>query len=150
VANAIGRRSAGDLRRAGWVAVGLEFAVMCVVAGITFMLAPAIAGAYSQDALVLPLLTTALSLTALLFIVDGLQGVLMGALRGAADTLIPTIVYVVSFAVVGIPLGYIFGYQQGVGVPALIWSLIAALIVATLGLGWRFHWLGHRPEGLWR
>lgn len=150
VGNAIGRRNAGDLRRAGWVATGIEFAVMCCVAAITVVLAPVIAGLFSQDALVLPLLTAALSLTALLFIVDGLQGVLMGALRGAADTLLPTIVYVVSFAVVGIPLGYVFGYQHGAGVPALIWSLIAALIVATLGLGWRFHWLGNRPEGLWR
>lgn len=150
VGNAIGRRSAGDLRRAGWVATGLEFAVMTIMATVTTLLAPVIAGFYSQDAMVLPLLTTALSLTALLFIVDGLQGVLMGALRGAADTLIPTIVYIVSFAVVGIPLGYVIGFQQGAGVPALIWSLIAALIVATIGLGWRFHWVGHRPEGLWR
>nr|WP_298686303.1 MATE family efflux transporter [uncultured Dongia sp.] len=150
VGNAIGRRSAGDLRRAGWVAVAVEFAVMCLMAGVTVLLAPKIAGAYSQDPLVLPLLTAALSLTSLLFIVDGLQGVLMGALRGAADTLIPTIVYVVSFAVVGIPLGYLIGFQQGAGVPALIGSLIAALVVATLGLGWRFHWLSRRPEGLWR
>jgi len=149
VGNAIGRRSAGDVRRAGWVAVTLEFAVMCLVAGITALLAPKIAGAYSQDPLVLPLLTTALSLTTLLFIVDGLQGVLMGALRGAADTLIPTIVYVVSFAVVGIPMGYVIGFQHGGGVPALIGSLIAALIVATLGLGWRFHRLSQRSEGLW-
>ena len=150
VGNAIGRGSAGDLRRAGWTAVGLEFGVMCLVAAITALLAPIIAGAYSQDPLVLPLLTTALSLTTLLFIVDGLQGVLMGALRGAADTLIPTIVYIVSFAVVGLPMGYVLGFQQGGGVPALIWSLIAALIVATIGLGWRFHRLSQWPEGLWR
>ena len=150
VGNAIGRGSAGDLRRAGWTAVGLEFGVMCLVAGITALLAPIIAGAYSQDPLVLPLLGAALSLTTLLFIVDGLQGVLMGALRGAADTLIPTIVYIVSFALVGLPMGYVLGFQQGGGVTALIWSLIAALVVATIGLGWRFHRLSQRPEGLWR
>ena len=150
VGNAIGRGNAGDLRRAGWVAVGLELCVMALVAGVTALLAPRIAGAYSQDPLVLPLLTGALTLTTLLFIVDGLQGVLMGALRGAADTLIPTIVYIVSFVVVGLPMGYILGFEQRAGVPALIWSLIAALVVAATGLGWRFHWLGRRPEGLWR
>lgn len=149
VGNAIGRRSAGDMRRAGWTAVGLEFGVMCTIAVVTAVLAPKIAGIYSQDPLVLPLLTTALSLTSLVFIVDGLQGVLMGALRGAADTLIPTIVYVVSFAVVGIPMGYVIGFKHGVGVPALVGSLIAALVVAAVGLGWRFHWLSRRPEGLW-
>jgi MATE family multidrug resistance protein len=150
VGNAIGRGSAVDLRRAGWVAVGLELGVMGLVASVTALLAPQIASAYSQDPLVLPLLTSALTLTALLFIVDGLQGVLMGALRGAADTSIPTIVYIVSFVAVGLPMGYMLGFEQRAGVPALIWSLIAALVVAASGLGWRFHWLSRRPEGLWR
>jgi MATE family multidrug resistance protein len=150
VGNAIGRRNAGDVARAGWTAVGLELVVMGLVASITAALAPKIAGAYSQDPLVLPLLTAALTLTTLLFIVDGLQGVLMGALRGTADTLIPTIVYIVSFVVVGLPMGYMIGFEQRAGVPALIWSLISALIVAATGLGWRFHYLSSRPEGLWR
>ena len=150
VGNAIGRANAGDLKWAGWTAVGLELAVMGVVASAVHLLAGQIASAYSHDPLVLPLLTAALSLSALLFVVDGLQGVLMGALRGAADTLIPTIVYIVSFVVVGLPMGYFIGFRQAEGVPALIWSLIAALVVAATGLGWRFHWLSARPEGLWR
>ncbi|MBL8708235.1 MAG: MATE family efflux transporter [Rhodospirillaceae bacterium] len=150
VGNAIGRQSAIDMRRAGWVATGLECIVMGLLAAFTVALAPSIAGLYSQDAGVLALLTAALILTALLFIADGLQGVLMGALRGAADTLFPTIVYIVSFAIVGIPMGYVLGYRLEMGVPALIWSLIAALSVATLGLGWRFHVIGRKPEGLWR
>lgn len=150
VGNAIGQRSASDIQRAGWTATGLEFIVMGILATTTVFLAPLIASLYSKDFAVLTLLVPALYLTALLFIVDGLQGVLMGALRGAADTMIPTIVYVVSFAFVGIPMGYILGYQLGMGVPALIWSLIAALALATAGLGWRFHRLSCRPEGLWR
>jgi MATE family multidrug resistance protein len=150
VGNAIGRRNAGDLRRAGWVAVGLEFAVMGVVAVLTIFLAPRIASLYSQDPAVLALLVPALGLAALLFLVDGLQGVLMGALRGTADTLVPTAVYIVSFACVGIPMGYLLGYQSGMGVNALIWALVAALSVATLGLGARFHRVSKRPEGLWR
>jgi MATE family multidrug resistance protein len=150
VGNAIGRRSAKDMQYAGWVATGLEFVVMATLATATIFLAPLIASFYSTDQEVLALLVPALFLTALLFIVDGLQGVLMGALRGAADTMIPTIVYVVSFAFVGIPMGYILSYQLGLGVPPLIWSLIAALTIATIGLGWRFRRLSNQPEGLWR
>ena len=116
-------------------------AVDAVVAGATYFLAPVIAQVYSRDPLVLDMLGAALALTALLFIVDGLQGVLMGALRGAADTLIPTIVYIVSFVVVGLPMGYLIGFKGGAGVPALIWSLIAALVVAVVVL-----WPSCRPR----
>lgn len=149
VANALGRENASDMRRAGWSATGVEFSVMAILALLTVALAPVIAGLYAKDREVLTLLTAAFYLTALLFLVDGLQGVLMGALRGAADTLIPTIVYIVSFACVGIPMGYGLGYHAGLGVPALIWSLIAALTLATLGLGWRFHLVARRPHGNW-
>jgi MATE family multidrug resistance protein len=150
VGNAIGRQSPVDFRRAGWVAVTVEFAVMCLMAGLTVLFAATIASLYSRDPLVAPALAATLALTAILFIVDGLQGVLMGALRGAADTLAPTVVYIFSFALVGIPLGYFFGYREGAGVGALVWSLIAALTVATVGLGWRFHHIGRHPERLWR
>lgn len=150
VGNAIGRGSPGDFRRAGWVAVVIELAVMCLIAALTALFASSIAGFYSKDPLVAPALAATLTLTAVLFIVDGVQGVLMGALRGAADTLAPTIVYIFSFALVGIPLGYFAGYREGAGAPALVWSLIAALSVAAIGLGWRFHHIGRHPERLWR
>lgn len=150
VAHALGRQNTVDMQRAGWAATGLEFLVMAVLAITTVCFAPFIADIYAKDEDVLLLLTAAFYLTALLFLVDGLQGVLMGALRGAADTLIPTIVYIVSFACVGIPMGLGLGYHAGLGVPALIWSLIAALTLATLGLGWRFHRVSHRPEGGWK
>jgi MATE family multidrug resistance protein len=150
VGNAIGQRSLIDLQRAGWTATGLELLVMGILATLTVFLTPAIADLYSQDPGVISMLVPALYLTALLFIVDGLQGVLMGALRGTADTLFPTIVYIVSFAVVGIPMGFTLGYYLNGGVASLIWSLITALTLATLGLGWRFHRVARQSDGLWR
>jgi MATE family multidrug resistance protein len=145
VGNAVGRENPTDLRRAGWIAVGMELAVMLMVAAITATFVDRITALYSEDPAVVPLLTQALSITAVLLVVDGLQGVLMGALRGAGDGKWPTLIYGVSFWAVGVPVAYIWAYRLGVGVPALMLALIIALSIALIGLGWRFHYISkHR------
>jgi MATE family multidrug resistance protein len=144
VANAIGRDSWRDAAKAGWVSVGLEIAVMAVVAGIIFCGAAIIAQGYSSDADVLVLLTPVLTLTAGMIIIDGMQGVLMGVLRGTSDTLIPTIIYGLSFWAVGVPIGYFFGFRQGIGPMALMSGLAVSLAIAMAMLAWRFHVLTRR------
>ena len=37
-----------------------------------------------------------------------------------------------------------FGVRAGVGVPALMWSLLAGLLLATVLLAWRFHGVSSR------
>ncbi len=139
VGNAVGRENPTDLRRAGWIAVALELAVMLVVATITAVFVDEITALYSADPAVVTLLRQALTITAALLVVDGLQGVLMGALRGAADGKWPTMVYGISFWAIGVPVAYVWAYRLGAGVPALILALIIALVVALLGLAWRFY-----------
>ena len=139
VGNAVGRETPTDLRRAGWIAVGMEFAVMLTVAAVTAIFIDQITALYSKDPAVVPLLTQALTITAAMVVIDGLQGVLMGALRGAGDGKWPTLIYGVSFWAVGVPLAYFWAYRQGVGVPALMLALMIALSLALIGLAWRFH-----------
>jgi len=139
VANAIGGRSWHDAAKAGWVAMGVEAAVMVTIAVIIFFAAGAIARSYSDDSEVLALLMPVLGLTAAIIIIDGLQGVLMGALRGTADTLIPTIIYGLSFWAVGVPIGYVFGFRHGLGPMALMSGLGVSLAIAMVLLAWRFH-----------
>ena len=145
VGNAVGRENPTDLRRAGWIAVALELAVMLAVAAITAVFADQIAALYSKDPVIVPLLTQALVITAAMLVIDGLQGVLMGALRGAGDGKWPTFIYAISFWAIGVPLAYYWAYRLGVGVPALMLALVVALVIATIGLAWRFHYISkHR------
>ncbi len=144
VANAVGRGDPVGLRRAGWVGTGIVLAVM-VVAGAAIALARwPIAALYTDDAAVLALTAGALAIVATYVIVDGAQGVLMGAMRGAADLVVPMLIYTIAFWGVGVPLAFLFGVRGGGGVPALLWSLAAALLLATLLLGARFHVIAAR------
>jgi len=139
VGNAVGRADWRNAQRAGWIAVALAGALMVFAALVTVRFADEAAGILTNDPAVLAVLVPVLAgVVSLLVIVDSLQGVLMGALRGCADTLIPTIIYGISFWIIGVPAGYWWGYRQGLGPNALAWALIAALAVATIGLGWRF------------
>jgi MATE family multidrug resistance protein len=119
--------------------------VMAVAGLLTALFAGQAGAILTNDPAVLANLVPLLAgVVSLLVIVDSLQGVLMGALRGCADTLIPTIIYGISFWVVGVPAGYWWGYRQELGPFALTWALIAALAVAAVALGWRFHVLPSR------
>jgi MATE family multidrug resistance protein len=57
----------------------------------------------------------------------------------------PMAIYAVAFWIVGVPLAYVIGVHSGHGVPALMWSLCAALLLATLLLAARFHVIAARP-----
>ena len=144
VGNAVGRENPIDLRRAGWIAVGLEFVVMLIVASLTLAFSNEITALYSKDAVVVALLSQALAITGTLLVIDGLQGVLMGALRGAGDGNWPTFIYGISFWAIGVPLAYVWAYRLGAGVPALMLALVTALTAALIGLAWRFHHISRR------
>lgn len=145
VGNAVGRDDWRGAERAGWVAVGMAGAVMAVAGLLTALFADQAARILTNDAAVLASLVPLLAgVVSILVVVDSLQGVLMGALRGCADTLVPTVIYGISFWAVGVPAGYWWGYRLEIGPFALTWALIAALALAALALGWRFHVLPAR------
>lgn len=142
VGNAVGRNSPVDLRRAGWVALGLETLIMSAIAIATILYADNLAQLYSLDPTVSALLKITLVIAGLMTIVDGIQGVLMGALRGAGDAKVPTLIYGLVFWGIGIPFGYILGYRLGLGTAWLMWGLVLSLAVGSAALAWRFHRIG--------
>ena len=144
VANAVGAGDAVGLSRAGWTGTGLVAGLMLFVGTATWLGREGIALAYTEDPAVLPLAAAALAIAAAITLLDGVQGVLIGALRGAADAIVPTLIYGLSFWAVSLPAAWWFGVHLGVGVPALMWSLFAGLLVATGLLAWRFQGLAAR------
>ena len=139
VANAVGAGDAVGLRRAGWTGTGLVAGLMLVVGTATWLGREKIAFAYTEDPAVLLLAAAALAIAAAITLLDGAQGVLIGALRGTADAIVPTLIFGLSFWGVSLPAAWWFGVHLGQGVPALMWSLFAGLMLATVLLTWRFH-----------
>jgi MATE family multidrug resistance protein len=131
----------GDVRgatRAGWAGFVLVLAVTGTVGlGLTIG-APLVVGAYTSDAILVPVAIGAIGITAAMVIVDGGQGVMISALRGFSDALSPTIVYAVAFWVIGVPVAWLAGRHFGLGLHGLLWGLWLALASATAGLAWRF------------
>ena len=145
VANAVGRSDPVDLRRAGWVGAGLVLVLMIVIAVAIALARDPIAAFYTDDPAVRAVAVTALGIVAWIVVVDGTQGVLMGAMRGAADLVVPTATYAVSYWALTVPLGYYLGVHDGRGIPGLMWSLFAGLVMAAVLLGGRFQVISGRP-----
>jgi MATE family, multidrug efflux pump len=144
VGNAVGRCDRVALARSGWVGVALVIAITVPVGLASYAGRAGIAGLYTSDPAVLPIVVASMSTVALAAVFDGVQGVLIGALRGAADAIVPTLIYALSFWMMALPLAWWFGVRSGHGVPALLWSLLVGLLLASLLLAWRFHRLSQR------
>ena len=136
---AVGRGDPNGVRWAGWVAVGVA-AVYLALVSTAFLLAPAwLAGLYTADAAVLAIAAPTMLVCAAAAVPDGTQAVLMGALRGASDVWPATVLYMVAFWLVMVPLGYLLGVHHAMGSVGLMLSIFAAVVVAAVLLGWRFH-----------
>jgi len=105
----------------------------------------AIAAAYSHDAVVIAGIASAMILSSLFFVADGLQVVAAQSLRARSDIVAPTATHLVSYVVVMMPLAWWLGVQQGGGVDGLIWAIILASSMSAVLLWGRFAWLARRP-----
>jgi MATE family multidrug resistance protein len=101
--------------------------------------------AYSREAAVLAGIASAMILSSLFFVADGLQVVAAQSLRARSDITAPAAIHIISYVVVMMPLAWWLGIHRGGGVDGLIWAIIIASTVSALLLWGRFAWLGRRP-----
>lgn len=144
VGNAVGRDDLPGVRQAGWIAVGMIFAVMFVVGIAIHLLRGEIANLYSGDAAVIEAALPALAVISFLVIFDGVQGVLMGALRGTGDVVLPMASYLIAFWGCALPLCYYWGYRQEAGAVGIAKGLTAGLLVICSLLAGRFYIVSRR------
>lgn len=145
VARAYGARDAAGVRRGGALGLGVVGVLTLVICGGVWLGAEPIARAYTHDPAVVAVAASALLLSCLFFVVDGLQVVAAQALRAAGDVWLPTAMHLVSYAVVMLPLGWLFALPMGGGVDGIVWSVIVASVVSAGLLCARF-WLVSRRE----
>ena len=144
----VGRaHGAGDARALNRAAL-TGFAVVAVF-GLTISLlvwpaAGLIARAYTHQGATVAMATSALALTCLFIVPDGLQVVIAQALRARGDVLAPTMTHFVSYAVLMAPLAWFLAMPEHMGLNGIIWAMIvASYLSAGLLLG-RFWMLRKR------
>lgn len=138
VGQAVGRRDAGGVRKAGWAALGLASTVMLGSAVMFFVMPATLIRIYSSDPSVIEVGVVLLFICSVFQLFDGLQTVATGALRGLGDTRTAMIFNLIGHWLIGLPIGYWLCFTRGWGVAGLWTGLSVGLILigASLLLAW--------------
>ena len=149
VGQAVGRRDTAGTRRAGFAALALGVAFMCVMTLVVALTRHAIPHLFlgaeaPQSGETIALAATLLVLGASFFITDGAQTVAGGALRGLNDTRVPLLFSALSFWAVGFLSSYWLAFPMGLGAIGVWIGLSLSTAVYAVLLVWRFHLLTAR------
>lgn len=134
----------GMMQSAGQGFAVTTFVLLLVSVGV-WLFPQAIAHAYSRDAVVITGIASAMALSSLFFVADGLQVVAAQSLRARSDIVMPTATHLVSYVVLMMPLAWWLGLHDGGGVDGLIWAIILASALSAVLLWGRFAFLARQP-----
>ncbi len=144
VGRGYGERAPHAMRRSGMLGFAAAGSTLVVIAAIVALLPASIVSAYTADPALAVLAVSALALSSLFFVADGLQVVAANALRARDDVWLPTLTHTISYAVVMLPLGYVLALTWGQGLIGLVWAVVIASILAAGFLLTRFWWLSRQ------
>lgn len=145
VGRAYGARNRAGLLQSARLGFAVTTLVLLLVSALVWLFPDAIAAAYSRDAAVRAGIASAMILSSLFFVADGLQVVGAQSLRARSDIVAPATTHIVSYVLVMMPLAWWLGVKSGLGVNGLVWAIIAASLLSA-GLLWgRFLWLARKP-----
>lgn len=146
VGRAYGARDHDGIVHAGRLGFGAATGATLAVCAIVGFGNHAIAAAYTSDATVQGLVASALLLSCLFYVADGLQVVGAQACRAQSDAWVPAATHVVSYTLIMTPLAYVFAIPMGLGIDGIIWAVIVSSLVSA-GLLWgRFAMLAQRSR----
>jgi len=137
-----GQQNITGIRRAANVGICLGATFMSIMAIALLMFPQQIIALYidihnPENARVVSLATSMLSVAALSQILDGVQTTAAGALRGLKDTRIPMLLSFFAFWGVGLVSGYLLGFHFGFGGVGLWLGQLIGVAVAAGFFIWR-------------
>ena len=127
VGQALGAGKEEEARKIGWMYLLMCLAIMLVVSGLMYVLAPVMIGLFTPDAEVIALGAMALRIVAFAEPLFGLAIVGMAILRSAGDTVAPLRVSLVCMMLIRVPLAMVFCRVFG-------WGLAGAWIAMDTDL----------------
>jgi MATE family multidrug resistance protein len=132
VGYAIGRGDPPAAARAGWTALLLGAAFMCVSGALFIAVPGSILRVFTTEPSVIAIGMGLLAVAAFFQLFDGVQVVTTGALRGTGDTRTPMVANLVAHWLVGLPVGYALCFWRGQGVVGLWIGLCLGLVVVAV------------------
>lgn len=138
VGNAVGRADQPNMRRAGFVGIGLTASVMIPAAILLALFPGEVASVYVKDVAITNLVAVAFGVVALVVVADGIAACTVGALRGTGDVWPVMYIATGSLWVIGLPSGLAYAYLMEMGPPGLIAGLGTAYFVSGCVLLERF------------
>lgn len=143
VGQAVGRRDAAGVLRAGYVGIALALVFMIGTAVVFWTLPEPIIGIYLDlddpaKAETVQLAVALLGVAAVFQVFDGVQVASAGALRGLKDTRVPMLLAFFSYWILGLSAGYMLGFVGEQGAVGLWWGLVLGLSSAAVLLTLRF------------
>jgi len=153
VAQAVGRNSMPDARRAGFLGMGLVIAITAMLVMIPILYAQQIIHIFIsiEDPgyeRVAALARQFLQIGALFMIFDALQAAAARALRGMKDNFVPLWIAGFGYWVLGIGGGSVLAFYFDMGGAGLWWGLASGLAVAACLLSLRFHFFTRPRDAL--
>ncbi len=145
VGRAYGARDRGAMLASAGQGFAVTTALLLLVSLGVWFEPELIAAAYSRDPVVIAGIASAMVLSSLFFVADGLQVVASQSLRARSDIVVPTATHLFTYVVLMMPLAWWLGVKTGGGVDGLIWAIIAASLLSAVLLWGRFILLGRRP-----
>lgn len=138
----IGQQNIDGVKRSAYVSMWLGGLFMAVMASALLLFPHRIIALYldidnPENARVISLATSMLSIAAISQILDGVQTTAAGALRGLQDTRVPMLLSFLAFWGVGLTCGYLLGFRLGFGGIGLWWGQLIGVAVAAGLFVWR-------------
>ncbi|MEO1341211.1 MAG: MATE family efflux transporter [Cyanobacteria bacterium J06635_13] len=116
----LGRKNNLGIKRAGYISIGLGFAVMFFLAIAMLLFPQVIIGLYIDlqdptNVAIVDLALPMLMVATISQILDAVQKITYGALQGLQDTQVPVLLNIFAFWGVGLTIGYLLGFHLSLG-----------------------------------
>lgn len=145
----LGRKDNLGIKRAGYISIGIGFAVAFFLAIAMLLFPQAIIGLYIDvrepaNSAIVDLTLPMLMVATVSQVLDAVQKITYGALQGLQDTRIPVLLNISAFWVVGLPTGYFLGFYFGLGGTGLWLGQSLGVAIAAILFLLRFRSLTKR------
>jgi MATE family multidrug resistance protein len=142
----VGRGDRTAAARVSFLGLGLNSALMVLLALLILALRAPIGRAYTADVALAASVASLLPWAALTLLPDGGQVVAASALRAQGDNWFPTASHLVAYACVMPVIGFWLGERQGHGVAGLLAAVLSASALSVGVLTARLGWLKKSPQ----